>query len=59
MTYSADNDPVNLPEFDLEVFEIALKLGLEEEDAWEIAVEVAKQDDCEFIPLDDFDLSSN
>lgn len=42
----------NLPEFDLEVYEIASDLELP--DALEIAVEVAKQDNSEFIPLDDY-----
>lgn len=54
-----DPNDLNLTEFDLESYEVAQDLGLEKEEAFEIAVEVAKQDNCEFIPLDDFDLSSN
>lgn len=56
MTNLPNTNELNLTEFDLESYEIAQDLGLGDE-AFEIAVEVAKQDDCEFIPLDDFDLS--
>jgi len=52
MTFSND---LNLPEFDLEVYQIATELEIPE--AFEIAVEVAKQDDSEFIPLDDYPLN--
>lgn len=45
----------NLPEFDLEVYEIASELGLP--DPLEIAVEVAEQDSSGFIPIDDYDLT--
>lgn len=51
MTYSADDsgtDSFNLPEFDLEVFEIALEFGSSEEGAWEVAVEATN----DFEPLD-------
>jgi len=52
MTFSND---LNLPEFDLEVYQIATELEIPE--AFEMAVEVAKQDDSEFIPLDDYPLN--
>lgn len=45
----------NLPEFDLEVYEIASDLELP--DALEIAVEVAEQDSSGFIPINDCDLT--
>lgn len=45
----------NLPEFDLEVYEIASDLGLP--NALEIAVEVAEQDSSGLIPIDDYDLT--
>jgi hypothetical protein len=45
----------NLPEFDLEVYEIASDLELP--DALEIAVKVAEQDSSGFIPIDDCDLT--
>lgn len=53
MTYSADDsgtDSFNLPEFDLEVFEIALELGSSEEGAWEVAVDATN--DLEPLDID-------
>lgn len=50
-----DPNELNLPEFDLEVYQIATELELD--DAFEVAVEVAKQDDVEFIPLDEINLN--
>ena len=51
-----DPNELNLPEFDLESYEIAQELGLD--DAWEVSVEVAKQDNAEFIPIDEIDLTN-
>lgn len=51
------NNPTNLPEFDLEAYEIATELDLPE--PLEVAVEVAKRDNAEFIPLDEIDLSKD
>lgn len=50
-----DPNDLNLPEFDLEAYQIAQDLCIPE--AFEIAVEVEKQENSDFIPLDDIDLN--
>lgn len=51
MTYSTDDsgtDSFNLPEFDLEVYEIAIEFGSSEEEALEVAFAATN----DFEPLD-------
>lgn len=50
-------NPTNLPEFDLEAYEIATELDLPE--PFEVAVEVAKRDNAEYIPLDEIDFDDD
>jgi hypothetical protein len=48
------NNPLNLTEFDLESYEIAIeRLNLPNDEAFEVSVEVAKQENSEFIGIDD------
>lgn len=48
----------NIPAFDLEVHNIASNLlGLNEEESMELAIEVFKVENSQFIPLEDYDLS--
>ena len=51
------NNPTNLPEFDLEAYEIATELDLPE--PFEVAVEVAKRDNAKYIPLDEIDWNND
>lgn len=57
MTYSADDsgtDSFNLPEFDLEIYEIAIEFGSSEEEALDIAI--TANDDFETIDVDNLGL---
>jgi len=49
-------NPTNLPEFDLDVYEVASRLKQNPVDALEIAIEASKQMNSDFIPLDEIDL---
>ena len=52
------NNPLNLTEFDLASYDFATQeLNLDESEAFEVSVEVAKQDNSEFIRVDDIDWS--
>jgi len=52
------NFSLNLPEFDLEAYEIATeRLNLPPTEAFELAVRVSERDSSEFIPIDDLNLS--
>lgn len=52
------NNPLNLTEFDLASYDFATQeLNLDESEAFEVSVEVARQDNSEFIRLDDLDLT--
>lgn len=52
------NNPLNLTEFDLASFDFATQeLKLPDDEAFEAAVEVARQDNSEFVRLDDLDLT--
>lgn len=50
-----DPNEFNLPEFDTEALMIAQDLGIPE--AFEIAVAVETQENSDFIPIDDIDLT--
>jgi hypothetical protein len=48
------NNPLNLTEFDLESYEIATeRLNLPPDEAFEVSVQVAKEENSEFIRVDD------
>jgi len=50
--------PLNLTQFDLDSYEFALdELGFSDTKAFEISVQVAKEENSEFIRLDDLNLS--
>lgn len=51
-----DNNPTNLPEFDLESNIILSCLGINDLEAFEVSVEVAKDLDSNLIPLEEVDL---
>lgn len=52
------DNSLNLTEFDLASYEYATEeLNLHPTEAFEVAVEVAKQDKSEFVPIDDLDLN--
>ena len=52
------NNPLNLTEFDLDSYEIATeRLNLPPDEAFEVAVEVARQENSEFIRIDDINWS--
>ena len=48
-------NPTNTPEFDLEIYEVAIGLGQSEEAAVETSVRVNEQMNSDFIPLDEVD----
>lgn len=51
-------NPLNLTEFDLESYQVATeRLNLPEPEAFEVSVEVARQDNSEFVRLDDINWS--
>jgi len=53
-----DPNNLNLTEFDLASYDFATQeLNLPDHEAFEVSVEVAKQDNSEFVRLDDLDLS--
>lgn len=53
-----DPNNLNLTEFDLDSYEYATEeLNLPESEAFEISVEVARQDSSEFVRLDDINWS--
>ncbi len=52
------NNPLNLTEFDLETYEIAIeRLNIPDPEAFEVSVEVARQDNSAFIRVDDINWS--
>lgn len=52
------NNPLNLTEFDLASYDFATEeLNLDESEAFEVSVEVAKQDNSEFVRVDDINWS--
>lgn len=52
-------NPANLPEFDLEIYEVAVRLGQSEEIAVDTAIRVNEQMNSDFIPLDEIDWDEN
>lgn len=53
-----DPNNLNLTEFDLESYQVATeRLNLPESEAFEVSVEVARQDNSEFIRVDDINWS--
>ena len=50
--------PLNLTQFDLDSYEFALnELGFSDTKAFEISVQVAEEENSEFVRLDDLDLA--
>lgn len=48
------NNPLDLTEFDLASYDFATQeLNLDESEAFEVSIEVARQDNSEFIRVDD------